>query len=34
MIVNGFTKEVIGLLPLEFAAEARSLLGVVLEGQI
>lgn len=32
MIVNGFAKDVLTLLPLEFAAEARNLLGVVLEG--
>ena len=32
MIVNGFAKDVLTLLPLEFAAEAKKLLGVVLEG--
>lgn len=34
MIVNGFGKEVMDLLPFEFAAEAQRLLGVVLEGAV
>jgi Fe-S cluster assembly scaffold protein SufB len=31
IIVNGFAKEVLNLLPLEFASEAQRLLGIVLE---
>src|SRR5215203_4965174 len=34
MIVNGFCKEVFDELPMEFAVEARKLLGVSLEGSV
>jgi Fe-S cluster assembly protein SufB len=34
MIVNGFVKEVLKELPMEFAVEARKLLGIVLEGSV
>ena len=34
MIVNGFCKEVIRELPMEFAVEAQKLLGIVLEGSV
>jgi Fe-S cluster assembly protein SufB len=34
LIVNGFCKEVIGELPMEFAVEAQKLLGVSLEGAV
>jgi len=34
MIVNGFCKEVIRELPMEFAVEAQKLLGLVLEGSV
>ncbi len=34
MIVNGFCKEVIKELPMEFAVEAQNLLGVSLEGSV
>ena len=34
MIVNGFCKEVFRQLPMEFAVEARKLLGVSLEGSV
>ena len=34
MIVNGFCKEVFRELPMEFAVEAQSLLGVSLEGSV
>ena len=34
MIVNGFGKEVVRELPMEFAVEAQSLLGVSLEGSV
>jgi Fe-S cluster assembly protein SufB len=34
MIVNGFCKEVLAALPMEFAVEARKLLGVSLEGSV
>jgi Fe-S cluster assembly protein SufB len=34
MIVNGFCKEVIRKLPMEFAVEAQKLLGVSLEGSV
>jgi len=34
MIVNGFCKEVLRELPMEFAVEAQSLLGVSLEGSV
>jgi Fe-S cluster assembly protein SufB len=33
-IVNGFCKQVLQELPMEFAVEARKLLGVRLEGSI
>jgi Fe-S cluster assembly protein SufB len=34
MIVNGFAKEVLQKLPMEFAVEAQKLLGVSLEGSV
>jgi Fe-S cluster assembly protein SufB len=34
MIVNGFCKEVFGVLPMEFAVEAQRLLEVSLEGSV
>ena len=34
MIVNGFCKEVLRELPMEFAVEAQNLLGVSLEGAV
>jgi Fe-S cluster assembly protein SufB len=34
MIVNGFCKEVLAELPMEFAVEARKLLGISLEGSV
>ena len=34
MIVNGFCKEVFKELPMEFAVEAQSLLGISLEGSV
>ncbi len=34
MIVNGFAKEVLQQLPLEFAVEAQKLLGISLEGSV
>lgn len=34
MIVNGFAKEVLQQLPMEFAVEARKLLGISLEGSV
>ena len=34
MIVNGFCKEVLSELPMEFAVEAQALLGVSLEGSV
>jgi Fe-S cluster assembly protein SufB len=34
MIVNGFCKEVFGVLPMEFAVEAQRLLAVSLEGSV
>jgi Fe-S cluster assembly protein SufB len=34
MVVNGFAKEVLEELPMEFAVEARKLLGVTLEGSV
>jgi len=34
MIVNGFAKQVIKELPMEFAVEAQKLLGVSLEGSV
>ena len=34
LIVNGFAKEVLQQLPMEFAVEAQKLLGVSLEGSV
>ncbi|MCI0650400.1 MAG: Fe-S cluster assembly protein SufB [Planctomycetes bacterium] len=34
LIVNGFCKEVLSELPMEFAVEARNLLGISLEGSV
>ena len=34
MIVNGFCKQVLKELPMEFAVEAQKLLGVSLEGSV
>ena len=34
MIVNGFCKEVVSKLPMEFAVEAQKLLGISLEGSV
>ncbi|MDH5255947.1 MAG: SufD family Fe-S cluster assembly protein, partial [Gammaproteobacteria bacterium] len=34
MIVNGFCKEVLRELPMEFAVEAQKLLGLSLEGSV
>jgi Fe-S cluster assembly protein SufB len=34
MIVNGFAEEVLDELPMEFAVEARNLLGIKLEGSV
>lgn len=34
LIVNGYAKEVIKKLPMEFAVEAQKLLGVSLEGSV
>ncbi len=34
MIVNGFTREVLNKLPMEFAAEAKKLLEITLEGSV
>lgn len=34
MIVNGFCKEVLGKLPMEFAVEAKALLSLTLEGSV
>ncbi|MEX0994434.1 MAG: SufD family Fe-S cluster assembly protein, partial [Balneolaceae bacterium] len=34
MIVNGFCKEVLKELPMEFAVEANKLLGIKLEGSV
>ena len=34
MIVNGFCKQVLRELPMEFAVEAQNLLGVSLEGSV
>ena len=33
-IINGFCKQVLQELPMEFAVEARKLLGVSLEGSV
>ncbi len=34
LIVNGFCKEVLKELPMEFAVEAQKLLGITLEGSV
>ena len=34
MIVNGYAKEVLNKLPMEFAVEAQKLLSVSLEGSV
>ena len=34
LVVNGFAKEVLEELPMEFAVEARKLLGITLEGSV
>jgi len=34
MVVNGFAKEVMQELPMEFAVEAQKLLGISLEGAV
>jgi Fe-S cluster assembly protein SufB len=34
LIVNGFCKEVLQKLPMEFAVEAQKLLGISLEGAV
>ena len=34
LIVNGFVKEVVNKLPMEFAVEANKLLQVTLEGSV
>jgi Fe-S cluster assembly protein SufB len=34
MIVNGFCREVLQELPMEFAVEAQALLGLSLEGAV
>ena len=34
LIVNGFAKEVLQQLPMEFAVEAQKLLGISLEGSV
>jgi Fe-S cluster assembly protein SufB len=34
LIVNGYAKDVLNKLPMEFAAEAQKLLGVSLEGAV
>ena len=34
MIVNGFCREILQKLPMEFAVEAQKLLGVSLEGSV
>ena len=34
MIVNGFCRDVFQKLPMEFAVEARKLLGITLEGAV
>ena len=34
MIVNGFCKEVMKNLPMEFAVEAQKLIGISLEGSV
>jgi len=32
--VNGFAKEILAMLPMEFAVEARNLLAIELEGSV
>ena len=34
LIVNGFAKDVLQQLPMEFAVEAQKLLGISLEGSV
>jgi len=34
LIVNGFAKEILAMLPMEFAVEARNLLAIELEGSV
>jgi Fe-S cluster assembly protein SufB len=34
LVVNGFCREVMDELPMEFAVEARKLLGISLEGSV
>lgn len=34
LIVNGFVKDVIQQLPMEFAVEAQKLIGISLEGSV
>lgn len=34
LIVNGFCKEVLQVLPMEFAVEAQKLVGISLEGSV
>jgi Fe-S cluster assembly protein SufB len=34
LIVNGFAKDVLSKLPMEFAVEARKLLSITLEGAV
>jgi Fe-S cluster assembly protein SufB len=34
MIVNGYAKEVLNQLPMEFAVEAQKLLSITLEGSV
>jgi len=34
MIVNGFAKEVLNKLPMEFAVEAQKLLAITMEGSV
>jgi Fe-S cluster assembly protein SufB len=34
MIINGFAKEVMNQLPMEFAVEAQKLLAISLEGSV
>ncbi len=34
LIVNGFVKEVLQELPMEFAVEAQKLIGISLEGSV
>ena len=34
LIINGYTREVINKLPMEFAVEAQKLLEITLEGSV